>query len=389
MIVNKNETVVSRRRICFIVSIFNIADAFLRDHIEALSEHFDVYLVANFKEDDMIRVGMLKLSGYKSIHIERNINVVKDSIAVIELYRYFKKMEFYSVHSVSPKAGLVTSLAGFMAGIPNRIHIFTGQVWATKTGLLRYALMSIDRLISTLNTKIMVDGESQRLYLIEHKIIKIQNSILIGEGSIAGVNTKRFTPTKSVRDNIRKELNINDTQVVYIFLGRLNKDKGIDELLQAFNKLAEEDKNVYLLLIGVDEDNYISRLPEFSNIQNGINFHYFGKTTTPEETLQAGDIFCLPTYREGFGTSVIESSCLGLPVICSDTYGVIDAMVDDITGLRCKVKDVDSLYQQMKRLSNDPVLRKKLGLNGRERVLDKFSGKLITQQWVELYKNLN
>ena len=173
-----------------------------------------------------------------------------------------------------------------------------------------------------------------------------------------------------------------------MFLGRLNKDKGIDELLLAFNILSKENNDVYLLLIGVDEDNYISKLDEFDNIQPNINFHYYGKTTVPEKVLQAGDVFCLPTYREGFGMSVIEASCLGLPVICSDTYGVMDAMLDDITGLRCKVKDMNSLYERMKRLSTDSNLRHRLGMNGRERVLKRFSGKFITKEWVKLYLNL-
>jgi len=275
-----------------------------------------------------------------------------------------------------------------MAGISNRIHIFTGQVWATKKGFIRYLLMSIDWLIARLNTIILVDGESQRSYLIKHKILKKKNSIVIGDGSITGVNTQRFNPTILVRNQIRNELKINENQVVYVFLGRLNKDKGIYELLNAFNRLSKEDKNVYLLMIGVDEDNYISRLQEFPDIEAGINFYYYGKTSTPEILLQAGDVFCLPTYREGFGLSVIEASCLGLPVICSDTYGVLDAMVDNVTGLRCKVKDINSLYQQMKQLSTDSKLRIKLGTNGRERVLKKFSGKYITQEWVNLYKCL-
>jgi len=384
----KDNNTLQKKKICFIVTIFSIADAFLRDHIEALSENFDVYLVANFTEDDISRVEKLKLKDYKSIHIERNINIIKDLKAIIELYIYFKEKGFHTVHSVSPKAGLVTSVAGLMSGVSNRIHIFTGQVWTTKKGLLRYILMTIDWLIARLNTMIMVDGESQRRYLIEHKIVKEKNAIVIGDGSIAGVNTNRFNPTRIVRDDIRKELKIKENKVVYIFLGRLNKDKGIEELLQAFNKLSKEDKNVYLLMIGVDEGNYISRIHEFHNIQSGINFHYYGKTSTPEKLLQAGDVFCLPTYREGFGLSVIEASCLGLPVICTDTYGVLDAMLDNVTGLRCKVQDVESLYQQMKRLSKDSILRNKLGINGRERVLKKFSGKFITHEWVKLYNNL-
>ena len=386
---NENTTnFLKKPRICFIVTIFSIADAFLKDHIEALSEYYDVYLVADFTEDDLNKIVNLKLTGYKIIHIKRDINIIDDIKAVIELYKYFKKNKFYSVHSVSPKAGLVTSLAGAMAKVSNRIHIFTGQVWATKKGVLRYLLITFDWLIVKLNTRILVDGESQRQYLIKHKIVNNENSIVIGDGSIVGVNTERFNPKKEVRDKIRLDLKISETQIVYVFLGRLNKDKGIDELLSAFNSLVRENKNAYLLLVGVDEDDYMSRIQEFTNIKQNINFKYYGKTPNPEILLQAGDVFCLPTYREGFGMSVIEASCLGLPVICSDTYGVLDAMVDNVTGLRCKVQDVDSLYYNMKQLFLDSDLRVKLGLKGRERVLDRFSSKFITNEWVKFYSEL-
>jgi glycosyltransferase involved in cell wall biosynthesis len=377
-----------KKRICFIVSALFTAEGFLKDHIEALSEYFDVYLVGNFTDDELISLKGFKLSGYKVIRINRNINIKQDFHSVIRLYKYFKEMDFYCVHSVSPKAGLVTSLSGFIFRVPNRIHIFTGQVWANKKGLTRIILMFIDWLIAHLNTLIMVDGFSQRDYLIQKKILKEKRSIVIGEGSIAGVNTHRFNPRNNIRMKIRSELNLLDNQIVYIFLGRLNTDKGINELFMAFNKLSQEDNNVYLLLVGVDEESMLKRIPNFEFIKPGVNFQFYGKTSQPEVLLQAGDIFCLPSYREGFGSSVIEASCLGLPVICSDAYGLKDAMIDNVTGLRCKMKDKESLYLQMKILSKNSELRNFLGQNGRERILTKFSGEFISNEWLKIYQNL-
>jgi glycosyltransferase involved in cell wall biosynthesis len=104
--------------------------------------------------------------------------------------------------------------------------------------------------------------------------------------------------------------------------------------------------------------------------------------------LQAGDVFVLPTYREGFGSSVIEASALGLPVICSDAYGVMDAMIDEVTGLRCKVGDVESLYEAMTKLAADKDLQKFLGKNGRERVIREFDGKAVTKYWVDYYREI-
>jgi len=376
-------------KICFIVSAYIVAQQFLRDHIHELSKYYDVYLVADLSDEDLSIINNeFDLAGYKSIKIERNISIYRDIKAVYELCKYFRSMQFSVVHSISPKAGFITALSGFIIRNSNRIHIFTGQVWATQRGIVRKILMFIDRIIVLLDTQIMVDGFSQLDFLVKSKIVKQDKAIVVGSGSIAGVNLDRFNPKIEVRKAVRNQLNISENAIVFVFLGRLKADKGINELLMAFNQLYEKNENAYLLLIGGDEENFVNEFDKYKNIHPGENFSFYGRTTTPEIALQAGDVFCLPTYREGFGSSVIEASCLGIPAICSDVYGVLDAIIDEETGLRCKVKDVKSLYNQMDRLMNDSQLRKKLGENGRERVLRQFSSKDITLAWINLYQNI-
>ncbi len=377
-----------KKKICFIVSVYITVDSFLKNHINELSKYYEIYLVGNFKIEDLGQLENLNIKSYKIIPLERKIHLINDVKSLLMLMSYFKKNNFYAVHSVTPKAGLITSIAGFFLQIKNRIHIFTGQVWITKKGLLRILLIFFDWLIGHLNTLILVDGKSQKDFLTKHKIIKKNNSFVLGEGSIAGVNTELFHPTIDTRNEIRNKLKIFSNQIVFVFLGRLNKDKGINELLFAFNKLVLDYNNAFLLLIGIDEENLLLKISDFSNIEPNKNFLFYGKTQNPEILLQAGDVFCLPTYREGFGLSVIEASCLGLPVICSDTYGVMDAMVENVTGLRCKVKDVDSLLNAMVILYKDESLRNTFGENGRKRVLSKFSGVYLTDKWVEFYKKI-
>ena len=152
--------------------------------------------------------------------------------------------------------------------------------------------------------------------------------------------------------------------------------------------LATERDDVYLLLFGSDEENISNTFQNYSSIKDQVNFQYYGPTREPFNMLQAGDVFVLPTYREGFGSSVIEASALELPVICSDAYGVMDAMIDDVTGLRCKVGDVDSLYNSMLKLSNDRELQSFLGRNGRERVVREFDGKKVTRNWIDFYREI-
>lgn len=375
-----------KRKICFIVAEIGTAQAFLKDHIAALSHKYDVYLVANIKDE--INVKNLDVMDFKNINICRKINIKADLKALYELYLYMRKMRFDAVHSVTPKAGLLTALASFVAGIPHRIHIYTGQVWATKKGVMRFLLMLMDKLIAVLDNHILVDGNSQRDFLLCNHIVSKERSQVLGAGSICGVNVKRFNPQIQIRKQERSSLKLAENYVVFVFLGRLNKDKGIFELLEAFNQLASQFDKVFLLLAGRDEEDCLNTISSYNAIKDGVNFKYIGITSTPEFILQAGDVFCLPSYREGFGSSVIEASCLGLPVICSDAYGVLDAMVENETGLRCKVGDIASLYRAMKLLYESVELRNRFGKAGRRRVLEQFDGAIVTREWIKYYQSL-
>lgn len=377
---------INKNKICFVVSSPGSAISFLKDQMIALNKDYSLYLVANF--NDMSMVNMLTANEFHSIGICRPISVINDIKALWKLYHYFRKEHFNAVHSVTPKAGLLTALAAFLAHVPIRIHIFTGQVWATKHGFSRTLLKYMDKLIVLLDNHILVDGESQRQFLIQNHVISAKKSEVLGKGSICGVNTNLFKPIPEIRISERKKMAISDDIVVYVFMGRLNHDKGIEELILAFNRLSEEYSNIKLLLLGNEENNYISKLKAKGVNTDNRDIIYYGHTSIPAQTTQAGDIFCLPTYREGFGSSVIEASCLGLPVICSNAYGVMDAMVDGETGLRCKVGDVESLYQCMKKLYEDKPLRILLGEHGHERVIKHFSSEVITQHWIDYYHSL-
>lgn len=375
-----------KKKICFVVAVPITANVFLHDHIEALSRIYDIYLIGNIKNDK--EVEKLRITGWYKIDIERGISFWKDMRAVWQTVCYFNKMKFDAVHSVTPKAGLVTALAGKVAGIKHRTHIFTGQVWATKTGFVRLALKSLDKMIARLNNHILVDGKSQRTFLEREGILKKDSALVFCNGSIAGVNSVRFAPDTIARREEREKIGINDGMLTFIFLGRLNRDKGIDELCEAYNQLASEVKDVFLLLVGPDEEGYTHKILKFSHIRENVNYHYYGLTNYPERVLNAGDVFVLPTYREGFGSSVIEAACVGLPCICSDAYGVLDAYVVGETGLQCKIGDAESLYHCMKRMHDDREMVCRLGKNSRNRALKDFNVSPITECWINFYHDI-
>lgn len=374
-----------KKKICFVTAIAGTAESFLRDHMAALREEYEVYYVSNEPDEMKIRVAH---DGYHCVNIQRGISLKNDLTAVWQLYHYFKKMKFDAVHSVTPKAGLVTSIAAWMAGVPHRTHIFTGQVWATRTGIMRWGLKSLDKVIAGFDNHVMVDGKSQRTFLEKEGVLHEGEAEVFGHGSISGVNSQRFVPDAKARKAIRENIGIKERVLCFVFLGRLNHDKGIGELYEAYNRLASEVDDVFLLLVGWDEEGYLEKKSSYPQIVDGTNFYYYGTTPKPEEVLNAGDVFVLPTYREGFGTSVLEAACIGIPCICSDAYGVLDAYIPDETGLQCHVGDSESLYNCMKKMHDHPELIKSMGARSRERALSDFKGSDLTAYWVRFYRGI-
>ena len=319
--------------------------------------------------------------------IERNINLFADLRALLKLILIFYKNGFFLVHSVSPKAGLLTSIAAWIVRIPNRLHTFTGQVWMTKKGVNRHFLKLIDKIIIMLNTLILVDSFSQQNFLISEGILSEGVSIVLGKGSISGVDINRFKPSIMHREIIRKELNIKEDSLIFLFLGRLKKEKGIFELVEAFKRVSEQHHDVMLLIVGPDEEQLkhklISRLEERMNFVRFVDF-----TKMPEKYIAASDIFVLPSYREGFGSVIIEAASCGLPSIGSNIYGLSDAILEGETGLLSPARSSKLLEKAMLKLANNDKLRNEMGLNARKRAISYFSQEGITLKILQLYKRL-
>ena len=364
------------------------ATAFLMDHMDVLQSHYEVHLICDFIDDDSKTPFEKKGIICHTVPILRDINIIGDIKGFIALSKIFGKEKFECVHSVTPKAGLLTACCGWLTRIPHRVHIFTGQVWATSKGIKRMMLKMMDKLIALLNTDLLVDGDGQRKFLISNGVLSEKNSSVPANGSIAGIKLDRFVISESIRRKERTFLGITEDHVVYIFLGRLNHDKGIGEIYTAFNRLVVECPKAILLFYGTDEEDYNNKVNDYPNIKRGENFFFPGLTKTPFNAIQAGDVFVLPTWREGFGVSVLEAQALCLPVITSDTYGVVDASVEGETGLRCGVNDPEGLYLCMKKYYNNPELRRTHGEAGRKRVEEMFDNSIVSAAWVDFYKKM-
>lgn len=376
-----------KKRICFVVAIPGSAESFLSDHIKRLQDNYEVHLASNFPIDyDGSK--WFKNVTFHQIPFERKISFLSDLVCLWYLFKLYRVEKFDCVHSVTPKAGLISALASKFAGVKNRVHIYTGQVWSTRHGIMRVLLKTMDRVIAKFDNQILVDGDSQRQFLIQEGVLDNKKSIVLANGSISGVKLERFVISQSIRKKEREKLGIGESDVCYIFMGRLNHDKGIGELLESFDRILPECTRAKLVLYGYDEDQYDKKADYYHNIKRGVNYFYPGHTDMPYEALQAGDVFVLPTWREGFGVSVLEAQALGLPVITSDAYGVVDASAKNETGLRCGVNDVEGLMDCMKYYYENPNIRIKHGEKGRKRVEEKFNHTIVSQAWVDFYDGI-
>lgn len=374
-----------RKKICFVVSSPYTAKAFLENHFEVLSEFYDVYLVANFDDGSINNYTNSHLKDIKHIPILRKISIIKDIKALFLLSIYLYKNKFDVVTTFTPKAGLIGILASKIAGVKRRIYFFTGQVWHTKTGIYKKILQILDKVAVFFSTDIIVDGNPQRDFLIENKIISKNNSIVIGKGTISGIDTKRFSQNNTIKCKLKFELNCDENDFIFMFLGRLNLDKGIMDLVSAFKKINKVFPNTKLMIVGPDEENIYDKIKTELDIST---FIFFGPTNNPENLIQLCDVFCLPSHREAFGLSVIEASACEKAVLCSDTYGLKDTIIENVTGLRHITHDVDSIFDKMQILIQNNELRISLGKNGRKYVEDNFSKEILTNLWLNYYRSL-
>ncbi len=369
-------------KLCFVATIPGVVHAFLKGHIRAAEKQWQVKIITHPHGAELLSdLG----AEFIPLEIERKASPLRDMLALMRLVVIFRRERFDLVHSIMPKTGLLAMLAAYLTGVPNRIHTFTGQVWATKSGWQRGFLKMIDRLIVSLATDILIDSPSQRDFLISEGVLPKNRGVVIGHGSICGVDADRFQPQAGVRQLVRSELNIGSDQPLILFLGRLNRDKGMLDLAAAFLEILRQKPDAILLLVGAEEDVPYTRIQEIcgSDRLRRVSF-----TPEPERYMTAADIFCLPSYREGFGQVVIEAAACCVPTVATKIYGITDAVEDGKTGLLYPAGDVDGLTKALLKLISDVELRKQMGLAARMRAIELFSAQKITAEMHNYYHSL-
>ncbi len=326
------------------------------------------------------------------VMMTRKPDPLRDLLSLRALTRLFSQKRFDIVHSSTPKAGLLTALAGAMARLPVRIHTFTGQVWVEMQGFSRVMMKWCDWLIGHVDTHCYADSRSQRDFLVSERLVPASRISVLGLGSIGGVNLDRFDPNVFGGDRAtatRRELGISEGSLVILFVGRLTRDKGIRELVSAFRMLQRDEKAVELMLVGPFETER-DPLPRetLHELSNNPRIHVVGFSRQPEKYMGIADVFCLPSYREGFGSVVIEAGAMGVPTVATRVVGLVDAVVDGETGLLVPPKDIDALRSALTKMLTAPQIRHHMGRAARERAVRDFDCRIVNRLVAQEYERL-
>ncbi|WP_271767094.1 glycosyltransferase family 4 protein [Aquimarina algiphila] len=365
----------------------------LQGQLQFMSQHYDVIGVSGKGGDTLEKVS--KQEGVRVIPIEmtRKITPVQDLKAVFALYRLFKKEKPDIVHSHTPKAGTLSMLAAKLAGVPHRLHTIAGLPLLEATGAKRTLLNTVEKLTYACATKIYPNSTGLNDIIIKHKFTSPKKLKVIANGSSNGIDTSFFDPgLYSDEDNLKlsKSLGISSSDTVIVYVGRLVRDKGIHELIDAFKKLNTESANAKLLLVGAYEKDLDPLSPETEEeINTNPNIIMVGWQDDVRPYFAMSDILAFPSYREGFPNVVMQAASMGLASIVTDINGCNEIITDsNNNGKIIPVKNAEQLFENIKLLVNDDTLRTTLAANARTSITSRYERKVVWNAILEEYRQL-
>lgn len=316
-----------------------------------------------------------------AVPMERHISPLKDLKSLWKMWRVMRKEKPEMVHSMTPKAGLVTMIAAWLARVPIRIHTFTGLVFPTSMGLKRCILMFTDRLTCACATHIIPEGEGVKNDLLNYKITKKPLRVL-GHGNIRGVDLEHYNPALFQNKKDSRFFTL-------VFVGRLVGDKGINELIEAFARLNKEHSQTRLVLVGPEEEKLDPIKPETRHeIESNDAIESVGRQSDVRPFYVAADALVFPSYREGFPNVVIEAGAMGLPSIVTDINGSREIIIEGENGTIVPSKDAEALYLAMKHFVENPEDVKRMADKARPLIASRYEQSYVRQCLKDYYKEV-
>ena len=362
----------------------------LKGQLRFLNQYYEVVGVASqgkplqyIEENEGIRT--------VPVNIERAISPFKDVVSLYKLYRLFRKEKPFMVHSITPKAGLLSMIAAFLARVPRRVHTFTGLLFPTQKGFMKNLLLFLDKVICYCATHVYPEGNGVKNDLVNYKVTKKPLKV-IANGNVNGVNLQYFNPDLFIQEKIltiRQKYQLSDSDFVFVYVGRFVNDKGINELVNAFCSLSMTTKNVKLLLVGgFQGESDLLPKQTLDKITTHEQILTVGHQTDIRPFLMVAKAFVLPSYREGFPNVVLEAGAMGLPCIVTDINGSNEIIEHGKNGLIIPSKDEGALLQAMTTFVNDKILVGQLAKNARPMIVLRFETSFVWKAVLEEYMRI-
>jgi glycosyltransferase involved in cell wall biosynthesis len=359
-------------------------DTFCRGLLKILNEKYEVVALSSPGKE---MKAIAEREGVRTIVVpmERHISPWKDLVALYRMIKVFRQERPMMVHSMTPKAGLLCMIAAWWTHVPVRVHTFTGLVFPTSKGLQRKLLMLTDSITCRCATHVIPEGEGVKRDLLDFGITKKPLRVL-GFGNVIGVDMNFYSRRLEVMERARQLR--DDSCFTFLFVGRIVRAKGINELCKAFNQLSRENKSVRLLLVGPREDK-LDPVSEDSlrMIESNPAITYVGEVLG-EDLLSyyaAADCFVFPSYREGFPNTVLEAGAMGLPSIVTDINGSREIIVENENGYIIPPQDSDALLAAMCRMMSDSRRRTYMASHARNMVGCRFEQGFVRQCLFDFY----
>lgn len=366
-------------------------NAFCKGMLKELSSNYDVVALSS-PDKELNEVAEREGVRVIAVPMERHISLWRDLKALIQMIGVFRKEKPTMVHSMTPKAGMICMVAAWMARVPVRVHTFTGLVWPTSKGLKKTVLMLTDKLTCACATHIIPEGEGVKSDLITGKITKKPLKVL-GYGNVRGVDMEFYSKLRVKDSRFMVDLLAKKgDSFVFLFVGRIVRDKGVNELCKAYQQIHSQFPNTRCWLVGPYED---SLDPIDSESRQLIGVADNGLETvgakSGDELLAyyaVADCFVMPSYREGFPNTVLEAGAMGLPSIVTDINGSREIVKQGENGVIVPSKDADALFEAMLRMMNDKDARERMAGNARKMIADRFEQGFVCQCLYDFYDEI-
>jgi glycosyltransferase involved in cell wall biosynthesis len=360
----------------------------LRGQLRFLNRYFEVIAVSG-PGNDLDEVNTREGVKVIPVSMARKISLFEDIKSLFRLYALFRKQQPLIVHSITPKAGLLSMVAAWFAGVPIRMHTFTGLIFPTHTGRMQQLLILMDKLLCSCATHIYPEGQGVkndlRRFNITSKPLKV-----LAKGNVNGVDLQHFNPkyfSTEQRANFRTSLGISKDDFVFAYVGRLTGDKGVNELVAGFVQYLGECSKIKLLLVGSAEGeaDVLSEATRHE-VRTNSSIISVGFQTDIRPYLAGSEVLVLASYREGFPNVVLQAGAMGLPCIVTDINGSNEIVLQGENGLIIPVKDVNSTAAAMKKVVNNITLYQHMKENARSMIMSRFDQ---TRVWNALLEEYN